>query len=136
MADAQFLSADPETPTDQAQEQAQVDPLNPDTWGGDGYPFAPDDVTGAMRELVATAEMENMLARLGQIREILRNREFYAGRQVSYWSAMENRYRVPTAEELGVTEDEYTAAVELVTNCPKRRRVPHSRRNTQRTWRT
>ncbi len=117
MADDPFAAQpDAETSDDAAQQRAQVDPDDPQTWGGDGFPFAPDEVTSAMRDMVATAEQENIIARLGQIREILRNREFYAGRQVSYWSRSENRYIVPTAQQLGVSEQEYEQAVELVTN--------------------
>jgi hypothetical protein len=91
-------------------------PDDPSGFGGDGFPNLPEDLQNAMREMVATYEQENLLARLAQIREVLRNREFYNGRQISYWSANENRYIVPTAQQLGVTDEEYSAAVELVTN--------------------
>ncbi len=89
---------------------------DPNSFGGEGYPQLPEDLQSAARELVFQYEMENQLARLAQIREVLRNREFWAGRQTIFWSQNENRYIVPTAEQLGVTDDEYIQAVELTTN--------------------
>jgi hypothetical protein len=89
---------------------------DPNSFGGEGYPHLPEDLQSSMRELVFEYEQQNMLARLSQIRMILQNREFYAGRQVSYWNQNEARYVVPTAEQLGVSDEEYTQAVELITN--------------------
>ncbi len=114
MADNPFATPEAVTAPGTATRQPVED--DPSGWGGDGFPHLPDEFQNAMRELVLNYEQENQLARLNQVRTILRNREFYAGRQVSYWSAQENRWVVPTAQQLGVSEEDYTQAVELITN--------------------
>src|ERR1700687_843895 len=89
-----------------------VDENDPTTWG-ENYCYAPQRVQDGMRELVYQFELENTEARLEQVRQGLRKRGFFHGRQVIYWSQTEFRYKVPSQDEL--SEEEYSD-LELISN--------------------
>jgi hypothetical protein len=111
------VSSGVQTPGQSVPPQAsQVNPDDPNTWGGPDREDAPQEIQEALRQLVYQLEQENSQARLTQVRNVLQGREFFKGNQVIFWNAQACRWDVPSRAQLGdVDENEYDD-LQLVTN--------------------